>query len=78
MSWERKQPKRETTLARLTRQAKAIGRLINNHDRAITLEAARLQRAIVTLSKRRDSTNKEMAELRDLQGKIEGLNVQLD
>ena len=78
MSWERKQPKQETALVRLTRQARAINLQMHNHNRAVLRELARIGRLI----ERQEGFNKGAAKrlwgLRELYEKIDDLDVGYD
>ena len=49
MSWERKKPKQETTLVRLTRQAKALSKLCRRYGDDVARELKKVQGKIDAL-----------------------------
>lgn len=78
MSWEQKQPKRETTLVRLTRQAKAINRLMLNHNKAVEQEEDKLLKAIQRLREKNQETTKATLRLQELHDNLEDCTVGYD
>lgn len=78
MSWERKQPKRETTLVRLKRQAKAVERLVFNHNREVARERARISNAIVRQGTLNDAGAKARMALQDLYEDFGNLELGFD
>ena len=73
-----KEPKKETTLARLTRQAKAISRLMTAHNKAVCREEGKLQTAIVRLRASGEQTQNAIIELENRQEAVEDLAVGYD
>lgn len=75
MSFERKQPKKETTLARLTRQQKALERLVNNHNKAVARERVRIGNEIERQRTLNDRGAKARMNLHDLYEDIGNLEL---
>ena len=53
MSWERKQPKRETALVQLKRQARAIEKLVKRHNNKVYYKLDRVDKKLATHDKKR-------------------------
>ena len=70
-----KEPKKETTLARLGRRAKAIERLASKHNKAVQVELDRLTRAITCQRELNALGAKARLNLQDLYEKVENLDV---
>lgn len=68
-----KQPKRETTLARLTRQTRAIHKLVNSHNRRVAREVAKLERAVERLATSKLEAGDRMSELNTVNDQLRDL-----
>lgn len=71
-----KQPKRETTLVRLTRQARAICQLISTHNKAVAREVAKVHRTFKRLEGDEKRNTIERNRLVDLSADLENLDLQ--
>ena len=70
-----KQPKRETTLVRLTRQARAVERLVDRHNKQVNVTANRIMRVWVSGHKQQAKSKARLAELEALAESIRNLEL---
>jgi len=70
-----KQPKRETTLARLRRQARGLERLVDKHNKEVNREANRASLAWQRGTKQAAESKKRLEELEALAESIRNLEL---